>query len=100
VQIIALSINKKSKIFNYNRFKEFNRIMKKIKTKWQMEPGDGTGSSIADARIRNEKGICALKDCNKKINKRSHTLKIFDVKICLTCHNKVQKIIKKVGLWK
>ena len=33
--------------------------------KFNIEPGDGTGNSIADAQVRNSKGICIVQDCNK-----------------------------------
>jgi hypothetical protein len=32
---------------------------------FNIEPGDGTGSSLKDARIRNNNGICAITNCGK-----------------------------------
>ena len=42
--------------------------MKKIlKSSWSIEPGDGTGCSIADAIVRNNNGICSTFNCGKAI---------------------------------
>lgn len=32
-----------------------------------IEPGDGTGSSIVDAQVRNKQGVCSILGCGKKL---------------------------------
>ena len=34
---------------------------------WEMQPGDGTGSSPADAEVRNKAGLCAIQNCGKPL---------------------------------
>ena len=34
---------------------------------WKLEPGDGTGNSIADAMARNDQGICGYLGCGKSL---------------------------------
>jgi len=35
----------------------------------RLEPCDGTGSSLKDAKIRNSRGVCAIQDCGKPMNR-------------------------------
>jgi hypothetical protein len=35
---------------------------------FSIEPGDGTGNSIKDAYVRNDRGLCARKDCGKPLS--------------------------------
>jgi hypothetical protein len=37
------------------------------KQSWKLEPGDGTGNSIADAMVRNDQGICGHLGCGKPL---------------------------------
>lgn len=41
--------------------------MEKLKTIWSMQPGDGTGCSIADATVRNQNGVCSILGCGKAL---------------------------------
>jgi hypothetical protein len=59
--------------------------MKKLKSKWKIEPGDGSGMSIADALVRNSNGLCAIMNCGKPMNcKNEYT--IFGGILCNDCH--------------
>lgn len=35
---------------------------------FRIEPGDGTGNSLADAKARNAKGLCAVINCGKPLS--------------------------------
>lgn len=40
---------------------------KKMMPVWRIEPGDGTGDSLADVRVRNASGLCAVRSCGKPL---------------------------------
>lgn len=47
--------------------------MRKLKATYKLEPGDGTGHSIADMRVRNARGICSFQGCGKKIKENAES---------------------------
>ena len=49
-----------------------------------MEPGDGTGHSIADAQSRNAQGLCAMFNCGKPMN-RENEWTVFGGVLCDEC---------------
>jgi len=65
----------------------------KLNAVWKMEPGDGTGKSIADAMIRNEKGLCAI--CDNTILPESICYGIF-CKLCPICEKEILEALDKL----
>jgi len=63
--------------------------MKKLQAIWRMEPGDGTGCSIADAEVRNASGVCALLNCGKPIAPDAVSHGLF-CKLCLDCEAQIE----------
>lgn len=37
----------------------------------KLEPCDGTGTSLKDAKIRNSRGLCAIQGCGKPVNRKN-----------------------------
>lgn len=62
---------------------------KPLHPKWRMAKGDGTDTSIADAKIRNDKGICGFTTCGKKL--QSKDKKFFGMFICDDCSFTLEK---------
>ncbi len=40
---------------------------RKLQPTFRLEPGDGTGNSLADARARNHQGQCGFPGCGKPV---------------------------------
>lgn len=55
-----------------------------------MEPGDGTGCSLQDAKVRNEKGLCAIQGCGKVCDGGYGFL---NVKLCNPHSDEIKKLI-------
>ena len=71
--------------------------MKPFKTNWDLQLGDGTGSSIKDGQIRNAKSICGIKDCNQPLNPNNNDNEhFFGIKLCDEDSNKVHQEIRKI----
>jgi len=61
-----------------------------MKAVWKMEPGDGTGCSIADAMVRNERGLCSIQGCNNPITSDAISYGLF-CKMCPDCENELTR---------
>jgi hypothetical protein len=66
--------------------------MEKLQMKWTIEPGDGTGCSIQDAYVRNEKGICSILNCGKAIAENAISYGLLQ-KLCHDCEVEHKKFI-------
>jgi hypothetical protein len=63
-----------------------------LQPNWETQPGDGTGSSIADGKVRNQKGICAIQGCGKPMNKRNN-MTVFGCFVCDACCQSWKKAV-------
>ena len=55
-----------------------------LKTTFRLEPGDGSGCSIKDAVVRNERGVCAMLECGKSITDDAVSYGLIQ-KLCPDC---------------
>lgn len=65
-----------------------------VKVNWSLEPGDGTGNSIQDAHVRNEKGICSILGCSKNTKDDAISYGLMQ-KLCPECEIEHLKCIEK-----
>jgi len=55
---------------------------------FDIEPGDGTGSSLKDARIRNDKNLCAMTNCGNSLEENHQPMKHGLFLLCGKCLKK------------
>ena len=72
-----------------NPFNEF------LKQDSNPQPGDGTGSLIRDAMVRNDQGICGIQNCGGKLSEgfRMHTAG----KICIKCADRIDASVSDLS---
>jgi hypothetical protein len=66
--------------------------MKKLKTTWKIEPGDGTGCSIQDNMVRNENGLCSIPECGKPLPENAVSYG-FLCKVCEAHQEEIEEVI-------
>jgi len=59
---------------------------------WETQPGDGTGCSIVDGKVRNQQGLCAIQKCGNPMND-SNPLTVFGCFLCDVCYRSWKKAI-------
>jgi hypothetical protein len=55
---------------------------------FRLEPGDGSGCSLEDARVRNTKGICAIFGCGNPLSIKNYWVVGY---VCDDCDEKYEK---------
>ncbi len=65
-----------------------------LKPKWTIEPGDGTGCSLQDAKVRNDRGICAYLDCGQPLSPSGTSWGLMQ-KLCVQHEESLDTWIKK-----
>ena len=67
-----------------------------MRPKFTLEPGDGTGCSIADARVRNNNGLCGMQSCGGKLGKDENMLGMFFIRLCDSCYEDYKKFVEEM----
>jgi len=66
-----------------------------LKPTFTIEPGDGTGSSVADCIARNEKGLCGYQKCGNPIRKDSPKITLAQ-QVCDDCYESHEKLLRNM----
>lgn len=72
----------------------------KLQATWRMEPGDGTGCSIADMQVRNARGECGSQGCVNPLDHHLQSRFYLQSRFCPTCTNKMLEALNRDPLEK